>query len=89
MAILTGEADADDGDYRAPAVNRCAKLRRRAVGRQILVSETTYSIVADIKREDLELVSVGHRRLEGHDRPELVYVLQHPEVALEASVPED
>jgi len=89
MAILTGEADADDGDYRAPAVNRCAKLRRRAVGKQILVSETTYSIVADIMREDLRLVSVGHRRLEGHDRPEQVYVLQHPEVQLEASVPED
>jgi class 3 adenylate cyclase len=89
MAILTGEADADDGDYRAPAVNRCAKLRRRAVGKQILVSETTYSIVADIMREDLKLVSVGHRRLEGHERPELVYVLQHPEVELEASVPED
>src|SRR5579859_1159592 len=89
MAILTGEADADDGDYRAPAVNRCAKLRRRAVGQQILVSETTYSIVADIMREDLSLVSVGHRRLEGHERPEQVYVLQHPEVLLEASVPED
>jgi class 3 adenylate cyclase len=89
MAILTGEADADEGDYRAPAVNRCAKLRRRAVGQQILVSETTYSIVADIMREDLQLVSVGHRRLEGHERPEQVYVLQHPEVLLEASVPED
>jgi class 3 adenylate cyclase len=89
MAVLTGEADADDGDYRAPAVNRCAKLRRRAVGKQILVSETTYSIVADIMRQDLQLVSVGHRRLEGHDRPELVYVLQHPEVALEAAVAED
>lgn len=47
IAILTGEADAQDRDYRAPAVNRCAKLRRRAVGNQILVSETTYSIVAD------------------------------------------
>lgn len=89
MAILTGEADADDGDYRAPAVNRCAKLRRRAVGQQILVSETTYSIVADIMREDLQLISVGPRRLEGHDRPEQIYVLQHPEVILEASVPED
>ena len=89
MAILTGEADADDGDYRAPAVNRCAKLRRRAVGQQILVSETTYSIVADIMRDDLQLVSVGPRRLEGHDRPEQIYVLQHPEVVLEATVPED
>ena len=89
MAILTGEADANDGDYRAPAVNRCAKLRRRAVGQQILVSETTYSIVADIMREDLQLVSVGPRRLEGHDRPEQIYVLQHPEVVLEATVPDD
>lgn len=89
MAVLTGEADAQDRDYRSPAVNRCAKLRRRAVGRQILVSETTYSIVADILREDIRLVSVGRRRLEGHDRPEEVYVVQHPEVALETSVAED
>ena len=89
MAILTGEADAQDRDYRAPAVNRCAKLRRRAVGNQILVSETTYSIVADILRDDMRLVGVGKRRLEGHDRPEEVYVLQHAEVPLEAGVAED
>jgi class 3 adenylate cyclase len=89
MAILTGEADAQDRDYRAPAVNRCAKLRRRAVGNQILVSETTYSIVADILRDDIRLVSVGKRRLEGHDRQEEVYVVQHPDVALEAAVAED
>jgi class 3 adenylate cyclase len=89
MAVLTGEADAQDRDYRAPAVNRCAKLRRRAVGNQILVSETTYSIVADILRDDMRLVSVGKRRLEGHERPEEIYVLQHPEVLLEAMVAED
>jgi class 3 adenylate cyclase len=89
MAVLTGEADAQDRDYRAPAVNRCAKLRRRAVGNQILVSETTYSIVADILRDDIRLVSVGRRRLEGHDRDEVVYVVQHPEVALEGTVAED
>jgi class 3 adenylate cyclase len=89
MAVLTGEADAQDRDYRAPAVNRCAKLRRRAIGNQILVSETTYSIVADILRDDIRLVSVGSRRLEGHERPEEIYVLQHPEVALEQAVAED
>lgn len=89
MAVLTGEADAQDRDYRAPAVNRCAKLRRRAVGNQILVSETTYSIVADILRDDISLVSVGKRRLEGHDRHEEVYVVQHPDVLLERSVAED
>ena len=89
MAILTGEADAQDRDYRSPAVNRCAKLRRRAVGNQVLVSETTYSIVADILRDDIKLVSVGKRMLEGHDRPEEVYVLQHDEVTLENSVAED
>ena len=89
MAVLTGEADAQDRDYRAPAVNRCAKLRRRAVGNQILVSETTYSIVADILRDDIRLVSVGKRRLEGHDRPEEVYVVQHPKLQLEPAVAED
>jgi class 3 adenylate cyclase len=89
MAVLTGEADARDRDYRSPAVNRCAKLRRRAVGDQILVSETTYSIVADILREDVRLVSVGKRRLEGHDRPEEIYVVQHPEVRLEGRVAGD
>ncbi|HEY8815722.1 MAG TPA: adenylate/guanylate cyclase domain-containing protein [Candidatus Dormibacteraeota bacterium] len=89
MAVLTGEADAQDRDYRAPAVNRCAKLRRRAVGNQILVSETTYSIVADILRDDIRLVSVGKRRLEGHDRHEEVYVVQHPDIELEAAVAED
>ena len=89
MAMLTGEADAADRDYRSPAVNRCAKLRRRAVGGQILVSETTYSIVADILRPDISLVSVGKRRLEGHDRPEEIYVVQHPEVVLQAEVAKD
>ncbi|HEY2599376.1 MAG TPA: adenylate/guanylate cyclase domain-containing protein [Candidatus Dormibacteraeota bacterium] len=89
MAVLTGEADAQDRDYRAPAVNRCAKLRRRAVGNQILVSQATYSIVADILRDDIRLISVGKRRLEGHDRHEEVYVVQHTDIALEMAVAED
>jgi class 3 adenylate cyclase len=89
MAILTGEADAQDRDYRSPAVNRCAKLRRRAVGSQVLVSESTYSIVADILRDDVRLVSIGERRLEGHERPEEIFVLSHPDVALETMVVED
>ena len=89
MAVLTGEADATDRDYRSPAVNRCAKLRRRAVGHQVLVSETTYSIVADILRDDISLASVGKRRLEGHDRQEEIYVVQHAEVVLESTVGDD
>jgi class 3 adenylate cyclase len=89
MAVLTGEADAQDRDYRSPAVNRCAKLRRRAVGDQVLVSESTYSIVADILRDDVRLVGIGKRRLEGHERPEEIYVLSHPEVPLVTVVAED
>lgn len=89
ISILTGEADATDRDYRSPAVNRCAKLRRRAVGNQILVSETTYSIVADILREDIRLIPVGKRLLEGHERPEEIYVVQHPGLKLEVEVTAD
>src|SRR5207245_10594562 len=47
MAILTGEPDADAGDYRAPGVNQCAKHRHRAAGQRILVSATHYCIVED------------------------------------------
>jgi len=32
---------------------------------------------------------VGKRRLEGHDRHEEIYVVQHPEVRLVAEVAED
>ena len=53
------------------------------------MSETTYSIVADILRPDIALVSVGKRHLEGHDRHEEIYVVQHPEVRLVAEVVED
>jgi hypothetical protein len=35
------------------------------------------------------LVGVGKRRLEGHDRQEEVYVVQHPDIALEPAVAED
>ena len=31
----------------------------------------------------------GKRRLEGHERPEEIYVLQHPEAPLEAGVAAD
>ena len=34
-------------------------------------------------------VSVGKRRLEGHDRPEEVFVVRHPDVVLETAVEED
>ena len=52
-------------------------------------SEAPTSIVVDILRDDIRLVSVGKRRLEGHDRHEEIYVVQHPEIALEPSVAED
>jgi hypothetical protein len=43
----------------------------------------------DILRDDIRLVSVGERRLEGHDRPEEIYVVAHQEVELVGSVAED
>src|SRR5690554_7077318 len=33
VAVISGEEAADARDSRTPAANRCAKLRRRAVGR--------------------------------------------------------
>ena len=45
--------------------------------------------VGEIPSGGCKLVSVGNRHLEGHDRPEEVYVVQHEEVGLEAGVAED
>src|SRR5437870_1045305 len=45
MALHTGEADLQEGDYYGSAVNRCARLRAAAHGGQTLISRTTADLV--------------------------------------------
>ena len=85
LALHTGEADLRDGDYYGSTVNRCARLRALAQGGQVLVSQATQDLVADILLEGSRLKSLGQHRLRDLSRPEQIFQLLHP--ALPADFP--
>jgi class 3 adenylate cyclase len=47
MALHTGEAELRDNDYFGTTIGRCARLRALAQGGQVLLSQTTQSVVRD------------------------------------------
>ena len=47
VAVHTGAADYRDGDYFGPTLNRAARLLGVGHGGQVLVSQTTMSLVGD------------------------------------------
>lgn len=75
MSLHTGEAELRDNDYYGVAVNRCARLRALARGRQILLSQATANIVRDALPKDAQLRDLGPHALKDLDRPEQVYEL--------------
>jgi len=75
MALHTGEADLRDGDYYGSAVNRCARLRNVAYGGQILLSQTTYSLVRDTLPAGIALRDLGEHQLKDLRLPEHIYQL--------------
>ncbi|HET6952918.1 MAG TPA: BTAD domain-containing putative transcriptional regulator, partial [Acidimicrobiales bacterium] len=78
VAVNTGEAEQRDGNWFGGAVNRTARLRDAAHGGQILVSETTRSVVVDALAPGTELVDLGIWLFEGFTRAERVYQLRDP-----------
>jgi predicted ATPase/DNA-binding SARP family transcriptional activator len=80
MALHTGDAVAQDGDYLGAAVNRCARLRAAAHGGQVLLSRATQELVADHFPEGVSLRDLGECRLKDLVRPERVFQLQHAEL---------
>jgi predicted ATPase/class 3 adenylate cyclase len=68
MAVHTGVAEARDGDYFGPTLNRTARLMAIGHGGQILVSSATTAVLGDeFERRDL-----GEHRLRDLSRPERV-----------------
>ena len=74
MGVHTGGAEARDGDYFGPALNRAARLMQAAHGGQVLVSLATEELVRDSLR-DVGLLSLGEHRLRDLSRPERVFQL--------------
>jgi predicted ATPase/DNA-binding SARP family transcriptional activator/class 3 adenylate cyclase len=73
--VHTGDAEPREGDWYGPAVNRAARLRALADGRQTLVSGVTAGLVADRMPNDVRLLYRGRRVLRGIERPEEVWEL--------------
>ena len=69
MGLATGEAEVRDGDYFGAVLNRAARVMAAGHGGQILVAESTASLLGGV-----DLVDLGPRRL--RDVPMPVGVFQ-------------
>jgi predicted ATPase/class 3 adenylate cyclase len=80
MGIHTGPAEARDGDYYGPTLNRAARLMAAAHGGQVVVSLATEELVRDRIGQDTSLCDLGEHRLRDVPRPERVFQVVHPEL---------
>ena len=78
MALHTGQAEARNGDYFGPTLNRAARLLALAYGCQTLVSHATYELTRDALPAGVGLRDLGTHRLKDLSSPEHVWQLLHP-----------
>jgi predicted ATPase/class 3 adenylate cyclase/DNA-binding CsgD family transcriptional regulator len=83
IAVHTGEAQLrSEGAFFAEAVAHCGRLLAIGHGGQVLVSAATASLLGDRLPEGAHLVDLGTHRLRDLGRPEQVWQLAHPDLAL-------
>src|SRR3982074_3519344 len=79
MGVHTGEArpasKASGGDYIGFEVSRAARIAAAAHGGQVLVSDTTESLVRDALAPGLSLRGLGEHRFKDLVRPQRIYQL--------------
>ena len=73
MALHTGIADAQNGDYSGPLFNLLARLIAAAHGGQTLLSAAFYEQVQAHLPPDVEVRDMGERRLRSITRPQRIY----------------
>jgi hypothetical protein len=73
MGLHTGESHERDGDYFGPAVNRAARVKDAASGRQILVSSATREIVGGELGGSTTLSDLGVHELRDVIEPVRLY----------------
>jgi predicted ATPase/class 3 adenylate cyclase len=73
MALHTGTAEARDGDYFGPALNRVARILAIGHGGQILCSAVVGVLARDRLPAGVELIDLGSHRLRDLDRTEQVF----------------
>jgi predicted ATPase/class 3 adenylate cyclase len=78
MALDTGVAEARDGDYFGPVLNRLARIRDAAHGQQVLISRATAELLREQLGDDTELLDLGEHPLRGIKARERIYQVVHP-----------
>ncbi|HKB28011.1 MAG TPA: AAA family ATPase, partial [Candidatus Limnocylindrales bacterium] len=73
MALHSGAAEARDGDYFGPALNRVARILTIGHGGQVLASAASAVVARDRLDPAIDLVDLGSHRLRDLDRPEQVF----------------
>ena len=73
MALHAGTAEARDGDYFGPALNRSARILAIGHGGQVLVSAMSATLLGDVLPAGVHLLDLGSHRLRDLDRPEQVF----------------
>jgi DNA-binding NarL/FixJ family response regulator/class 3 adenylate cyclase len=78
IGLHTGQSEPKDGRYFGIAVHRAARIMSAGRGGQILLSASTYGLLADDPPADVDFRDLGERELKGLDRAERLYeVLPH------------
>jgi predicted ATPase/class 3 adenylate cyclase len=77
MAIHSGVAQARDGDYYGPCLNRCARILGVGHGGQVLLSEYSRKLVGDHVPPGVTITDLGKVRLRGLEDPEVIYQASH------------
>jgi predicted ATPase/class 3 adenylate cyclase len=80
MALHAATAQADNGDYLGPPLNRVARLCAAGAGGQILLSLATQELVYDNLPADVSLLDLGQHRLKDLGRPEHIFQLVAPDL---------
>jgi predicted ATPase/class 3 adenylate cyclase len=83
MALHTGTAEAREGDYFGPALNRVARLLAAGHSGQVLLSAATWELVRDQLPPEVALRDLGMHRLKDLTRPEQIYQLMVPDLPSE------
>jgi class 3 adenylate cyclase/DNA-binding NarL/FixJ family response regulator len=73
IGLHTGQAEPKDGRYFGLAVHRAARIMSAGRGGQVLLSASTYGLLADDPPPDVDFRDLGERELKGLDRPERLY----------------
>lgn len=85
MALYTGDAELQDGDYFGQALNRISRLLNAGHGGQTLLSRTTEELARDALPPLVTLENRGEHRLRDLNQPETIFQAHHP--ALPAAFP--